>query len=158
MGCTSSKLETDTSLHSELLPEQRIQLNATTYLSADDVTYNFTEAKVVKVYDGDTITIAAFFNGGIHKFNVRIYGVDCAEIKGGTEESKAKAVEAKEFVENMILNKIINIDVLNNRSYGGRKIREKYNRLLAICRYKDLDIAEELIKNKLGVPYYGGTK
>ena len=53
-----------------------------------------TKGKVIKVYDGDTITIATklpFANESkdtIWRFSVRLDGIDCPEIKGKTETEK----------------------------------------------------------------------
>ena len=44
--------------------------------------------KVIKVYDGDTITIASrvpgLYNSPIYKFSVRLNGIDSPEMKGKT--------------------------------------------------------------------------
>ena len=59
----------------------------------DTVTFVFPikYGKVVKVYDGDTITIAAKFpntDGPIYRFSVRLDGIDTPEIKGKTQAEK----------------------------------------------------------------------
>ena len=55
-----------------------------------------THGKVIKVYDGDTITIAALLpyeNSKLYRFSVRINGIDCPEIwwhlgrQPGTDQS-----------------------------------------------------------------------
>ena len=63
----------------------------TSYL--DSISYNDTTpfvypiryGKVIKVYDGDTITIAARLpntDGPIYRFSVRLNGIDTPEIRG----------------------------------------------------------------------------
>lgn len=50
--------------------------------------------KVIKVYDGDTITIASQIdpsNPIIYRFSVRLNGIDSPEIKGKTENEKILA-------------------------------------------------------------------
>ena len=51
--------------------------------------------RVIKVYDGDTITIASkvpgLKNSPIYKFSVRLNGIDTPEIKGKNEDEKAKS-------------------------------------------------------------------
>jgi hypothetical protein len=137
---------------------QRRQLESAIYETTDEPTYDFTEGKVIRVYDGDTLTLAVFDNGRLVRYNVRIYGVDCAEIKGGTDATKKKAYEAKKFVEDAILNKIVEVRVLNNRMVDDIKIKEKYGRLLAEIYYNGNNLANELLKNGHAVPYYGGKK
>lgn len=134
------------------------KLEFVTYENTSPVTYDFNRAKVVKVYDGDTFTIAVYYCNKLTRFQVRLYGVDCPEIKGGTEESKAAARVSKQHVEQLILNKIVNIEILNNKIYNGKRICEKYGRLLAIVTIGDINLADYLIKNKLGLPYFGGKK
>ena len=85
----------------------------------DNITYNDTEefipnlsyVKVIKVYDGDTITIV-FYDNEFKKFKLRLAGIDTPEIKPflsvenrDIHVQSAKIV--KKFVENMILNKIV---------------------------------------------------
>ncbi len=141
------------------LPPRTQQLLALTYNTADDLKYDFTEAKVLKVYDGDSMTIGAFFNGSFVRLKVRVFGVDCDEIKGGTEITRRNAKLAKQFVEKQVLNKIIGINVLNGKKYNGKKMSEKYNRLLAIITTPDgKNLADELIAANLARSYFGGRK
>jgi endonuclease YncB( thermonuclease family) len=122
------------------------------------ITYNFTKAKVLKVYDGDTFTIAGFHNGDFCKFSVRLYGVNCEEIKGGTAETKKLAQDAKKFVEDMILDKIVDIDILNNKIIDNKKMTEKYGRLLCNVKIDNNDLAISLLNAGLAKPYFGGHK
>lgn len=138
---------------------QNTALQNTTLDTAQELTYNFTEAKVVSVYDGDTITVVAYFDGGFKRFNVRLYGIDCAEMRGGTDETKKKAIAAKQFVINRVLDRIVKIEVLNNQKLDGHVIREKYGRLLArITTPDNQDLSDLLIQEGLANPYFGGTK
>lgn len=38
-------------------------------------------AKIVSIYDGDTVTALFYINGDLKQFKVRINGIDTAEIK-----------------------------------------------------------------------------
>jgi hypothetical protein len=81
-----------------------------TYINSPVLTYNFKKAKIVKVYDGDTVWIAVkFYNGKIYKFLARIYGIDCPELRSNNLMEKEEAKKAKEFTTNFCLNKIVNI-------------------------------------------------
>ncbi len=122
------------------------------------------KVKVLKVYDGDTFWVALKLNGKVVRHKVRLYGIDTPEMKpplaqkNRDKEIKA-AKKAKEFVKDLIDNKIVEMIC------GGW---DKYGRLLGTiyiyeygclpCCYKKFSLTDLLIKNRLGKPYYGGTK
>ena len=108
--------------------------------------------KVVKVYDGDTITIATklpFDNSPIYRFSVRLAGIDCPEIKSKFANEKKLAIESKDILSNKLMNKNV---ILKNVSF------EKYGRLLADIYVDDLHINKWMIDNCYAVPYDGGKK
>jgi len=110
------------------------------------------KAYVIKVYDGDTFTIAVTFPWNkkqAYRFPVRINGIDCPELKTKNANEKFVALKAKEFVTNLILHKEV---ILENTKY------EKYGRLCADVYYKKNNIGELLLQKKLAVVYNGGTK
>ena len=111
-----------------------------------------TGGKVIKVYDGDTITIASklpYEKSLIYRFSVRIKKIDCPEIRTHNLDEKEIALIAKKFVEDKCLNKIVELKNLST---------EKYGRILADVYIDNLNISDELIKNKLAVKYDGGKK
>jgi len=108
--------------------------------------------KVLKVYDGDTITIASKIpipNSPLYRFSVRLNGIDTPEIKGKTENERNAAKKAQKALEDIILQK--NITLKNVAT-------EKYGRLLADVYLDELHLNEWLIENKFAVRYDGGTK
>jgi len=108
--------------------------------------------KVIKVYDGDTITIASKIPGTalpVYRFRVRLAGIDSAEIKGSTEAEKKKAIEARDALHNLIFGKII---VLQNLG------TEKYGRILADIYVDNLHVNKWMLDNGYAVPYDGGKK
>lgn len=115
------------------------------------VMYKFNKAKVIKVYDGDTITIAALHDGGFCRFSVRFFGVDCDEIRGGTDETKHNAQLAKRYISALVLNKIVDIEVMNDE-------HEKFGRLLAKVSIDGVSISNKLLEIGLARPYDGGKK
>jgi endonuclease YncB( thermonuclease family) len=107
---------------------------------------------VVKVYDGDTITIASkmpYKNSPMYRFSVRLRGIDSPEIKGKTAIEKDLAYSARDALANKLLGKNI---ILKNVSL------EKYGRLLADVYFDGLNMNQWMLDNKLALPYDGGTK
>ena len=108
---------------------------------------------VIKVYDGDTITIAAklpYPESPLYRFQVRLAGIDCPEIKGKTPEEKALAQKAKHEVENLILHK--QIILKNNQT-------EKFGRILAdVYTIDNIHINSYLLDKQLAYKYDGKTK
>ena len=108
--------------------------------------------KVVKVYDGDTITIAAklpYDSSPIYRFSVRMLGIDCAEIKGKTPNEKQIAIRARDALHAEIFGKIVYLSNIAN---------DKYGRILADVYYNGINMSYWMLENKLAVPYDGGTK
>lgn len=108
--------------------------------------------KVVKVYDGDTITIASKLPGldaPIYRFHVRLTGIDTPEMKGKSNTEKDLAKKARDSLSQLILHKIV---TLRNVS------TEKYGRILADVYLGDLHINTWLIEQGYAVRYDGGTK
>ena len=65
---------------------------------------------VIKVYDGDTITIASklpYESSHLYRFSVRLNGIDCPEIKCKDENEKKCAQIAKKEISDLILNKVV---------------------------------------------------
>ena len=119
-----------------------------------EFTFPITGGRVIKVYDGDTITIATklpYDNSPLYRLSVRLNGIDTPEIKGKgvTEEEKVAAKKAREFVLNLILNKYVTLQNIQN---------EKYGRVLADVYIKEVHLNNLLIKEGYAVKYDGGTK
>lgn len=115
-------------------------------------TIQIEEGQVIKVYDGDSITIAGHYpmcNSPLFRFSVRLNGIDTAEIKGKTEEEIIAAKEARDALSNLILHKVVKLKNIGS---------EKYGRILADVYLDDLCVNEWLIKERYAVKYNGGTK
>jgi endonuclease YncB( thermonuclease family) len=109
--------------------------------------------KVIKVYDGDTITIASRLHNSsddtIYRFSVRLLGIDCAEMKSKNEIEKLHAVQARDALSAIVMGKLV---ILKNVTI------EKYGRLLADVYYNNIWLNEWMLNNHYAVPYDGGTK
>jgi len=120
-------------------------------------------AKVVDVYDGDTITVVFKLNGSYVKYKVRMYGYDSPEMKPSKKllnriDIIANAKYAKLKLSNKILNKTVILQCLD---------WDKYGRLLATVflqhsRYfvctTDENINNWMVEEGLGKLYFGGKK
>jgi len=109
-------------------------------------------AKVIKVYDGDTITVASklpFQDSPVYRFSVRFAGIDSPEIKGKTPKEINLAIKSRNALNELILHKIV--ELRNNK-------KEKYGRLLSDVYMNDIHINKWMLDNKLAVEYDGGKK
>ena len=109
------------------------------------------QGMVIKVYDGDTITIATVLPhyDTVYRFSVRLLGIDSAEMKGGSFAEKESAIKARDALASKILGKMV---FLENVSL------EKYGRILANVYYNDIHINKWMLDQGLAVSYDGGTK
>jgi len=118
---------------------------------------HITHGKVIKVYDGDTITIATRLpnDDTFYRFSVRLRGIDSPEIHGKTENEKALAIKSRDALSQLIYHKII---MIANVEY------EKYGRILADVHLVNpkseitTSINQWMLDQKYAVPYDGGTK
>lgn len=111
--------------------------------------FNF-NATIKNVVDGDTID--AVIDLGFSMSTVqrlRLYGIDTMEMHDKDVLLREKALEAKKFVSDTILDKEVKIITYK---------ADKYGRYLANVYYKDMWINYELINRGLANEYFGGTK
>ena len=111
-----------------------------------------TYGKVIKVYDGDTITVAAYLpesNKQVYKFSVRLRGIDSPELRGSSAAEKKHAIVARDALSERILDKYVNIKNVST---------EKYGRLLADVYFEETNMNDWMVSNNYAVEYDGGTK
>jgi len=116
---------------------------------------NITTGIVLKVYDGDTITVASRIDnvGKIWKWPVRLRGIDCPEIRSSDEQEKKMAIIARTILKNRLIpNNIGQIVELKNIDY------DKYGRILCNVYHCDQHLSKWMIDQCLAVKYDGGTK
>lgn len=117
-----------------------------------EFTYPITSGYVIKVYDGDTITIASkmpYENSPLFRFNVRLNGIDTPEIKSKNENEKILAKRARDDLSQLIAHKTVTLQNVKN---------EKYGRILADVYLDDLHINQWMIDQQFAVAYDGKTK
>ena len=107
------------------------------------------EAKVISVYDGDTIKALFPLNGVMYKWNCRLAGIDTPEIRTRNLKEKQYGYEVRDILRSKILNKIV---VLKCGEL------DKYGRLLVSIELDDCNINNWLIENNYAFAYHGGKK
>jgi len=119
-------------------------------------------ARVVDVYDGDTLTAVFEFKGEFYKFKIRLSNIDTCEIKSKQVEIKNKALEAKKRLLDLIRKGDNGIE-LNDKVFlvylkCGKF--DKYGRLLCdvLSMEKDINFGEILLNEHLAYQYDGGKK
>lgn len=129
-------------------------------------------ARVVHVYDGDTPTLVMNYNNAYYKFTTRLYGIDTMEMTSKDLDIKQKALLARQRLIQMITGKLIPLNATKTdiqRLFTDEVYlvwveclqMDKYGRILINLKLNETDttsINEQLIQEKLAVPYYGGTK
>lgn len=104
------------------------------------ITEDFT-ATVVKVHDGDTVTLRADFRD--FDFPLRLAGVDSPEMNAGGEV-------ARDWLKSKILNEEVQI-IIDPENRVGR-----YGRLIGQLMFRGMDVAQEEIY--LGLAFEFGRK
>lgn len=126
----------------------------------ENITYNntvpfipqITRGKVVKVYDGDTITVAAklpFIDSPIYRFAVRLSGIDSPEIRTSNVNEKKHAIISRDALNEFIGNRMVEIKNVST---------EKYGRILADIYYEGVFVNQWMVEQGYAVAYDGGTK
>lgn len=113
---------------------------------------HFACVKYLENYDGDTVR---FKIPSVHpllgeSIAIRLAGVDTPEMRGKSSCEKVKARQARDFVQSR-LSKAKKIELRQVK-------RGKYFRIVADIYYDGQSLAQELLKEGLGVPYGGGKK
>jgi endonuclease YncB( thermonuclease family) len=137
-------------------------------------------AKVVYVYDGDTIHIVFKMNEQLVKFNCRLLGIDSPEIapKNISDEKLrnleiASAIKSRNYLISLVVNIPIEKESMNKNevkqlcSNASKLVWikaykfDKYGRLL-IEVYNSSDSSksfnQDMIDKNYAIEYYGGTK
>ncbi len=136
---------------------ERIYMEDGTDIKWEDTqefTFPITGGRVIKVYDADTITIAAklpYDTSPLYRLSVRLHGIDTPEMKGKniSEDEKEAAMLARDFVLQLVLHKFVRLENVES---------EKYGRILADVYIGDVHLNDLLLRERYAVKYDGGTK
>jgi len=110
-------------------------------------------AKIVDIYDGDTITVVFKVFGEYYKWNCRIKHVDTPEIKTKDKIEKERAIFVRDKLRELLLNTIVQITCSIDK-------KDKYGRLLIEFNIpkSNTKIHEWILQNNYGRAYEGDTK
>lgn len=117
---------------------------------ADEVNYIY---KVVDVIDGDTIIIDTENESKLINrlgLKIRLQGIDTPEKKGKCRKEKELALEATKLLKNLVYGKSVILKDVKWDKFGGR--------INAKIFIDNVNIGQELLKNKLAVEYFGEKK
>ena len=112
-------------------------------------------AKIVKVYDADTVHALIEVSGTLYRWKCRIMHVDTPELRSRDEKEKKFANLAKQALSDLILNKVVKVKCFQFDMYG-RVLVE-----LALSDEHgndDIVIHDWLLQNGYANPYEGKTK
>ncbi|HXG85967.1 MAG TPA: thermonuclease family protein [Pyrinomonadaceae bacterium] len=107
------------------------------------------------VIDGDTVDLlivksVGFGVDAVIKTRMRLNGIDTPELRGGTDETKAAARQAKARLAELLTGRVFT--VVSHKT-------SKYGLWLADIYTNDgVDVNKILLDEGLAVPYFGGTK
>lgn len=108
------------------------------------------DAKIVYIYDGDTMHCVFKVFGEYYRWNCRIWGVDTPEIRTKNEGEKKKGIEVRDILRNKLQDKILTIKCYDFDKYG--------RLLIDVYIENETLLSQWLIKNNYGYTYNGGTK
>lgn len=107
------------------------------------------EAKVVSVYDGDTVNLVFELFGELHRWSCRLNHIDTPELRTSNESEKSLGLKVRDVLRDKILNEMVTIQCSEF---------DKYGRLLVSIVHDGLDVNEWLIEQNYAKRYDGGKK
>ena len=131
------------------------KLQTATFKNTPKFLPSISVAKVVKVYDGDTITVAGKLDNQekIYRWTIRLNNIDTPELNGPTENEKEIAKLAKKRLRDRLMprsdGEIVALKIFKY---------DKYGRLLCDVFHNGQCINDWLMYERLAVQYNGGTK
>ena len=109
------------------------------------------KAKVVSVYDGDTVKCVFTLHDKLYKWNCRLSGVDTPEIRTRNKLEKTYGYIVRNILREKILNKVVNIECGEFDKYGRLLIKIQ-------CDGDECSVNQWLINKDYAFAYDGNTK
>ncbi len=108
------------------------------------------DAKIIDVYDCDTVTAKISLGFDIYKTaKIRLYGINCPEIRTKNKIEKEVGYESRDFLRDLILEKDVELHTYKDGKYG---------RILADIYLDGILINDKLIECGYAHPYFGGKR
>jgi len=114
-------------------------------------------AKVVKIYDADTVHCIFFINGKAFKFKVRLAKVDTAEKDSNDPAERLWALAAIQKLKELSDNKLLWLKCYKWDKYG-RLLGELFSFDNTTSKRSNISINQKLINQGLGYEYDGGER
>lgn len=113
--------------------------------------YNY-RAKVVDVYDGDTIRVDIDLGFGVVLNNqpVRLYGIDTPEVRGPERHEGQRSAA---YLNHLLARANMEIELKTHQAKKGTDAKGKYGRWLAEIIIDGMNVNQHLIERGYGVPY-----
>jgi endonuclease YncB( thermonuclease family) len=78
----------------------------------------FLPCRVIKVYDGDSVTIQFVFGDATYYHGMRLWGIDTPELRSNDPDEKLAAARARDYLSDRVLNKIVFVKFEGMEKYG----------------------------------------
>ena len=116
------------------------------------------DAKIVHIYDGDTMHVVFYEYGQYIKWNCRVMGVDTPEIRTRNLQEKQLGLKVRDILIDRLLNKIVKIHTDEFDKYGRLLIDVEMPLEPLVENHDSVMLSDWLIANNYAYPYEGGTK
>lgn len=121
--------------------------DAVTYRSCVRFCPRFQECKVVKVYDGDSVTVGTLDHV---RHSCRLVGIDTAELRARSPAERMVAYASRDVLRTCAMDRVMDVAI------GGH---DKYGRLLVRLTDREHgDLSALMLARGAAVPYAGGRK
>ena len=151
-----TKMPSENREHEEMLAELSTKTKQNTdHMSLENNEYY---AKIVHIYDGDTMHVVFKEFGSFYRWTCRIVGVDTPELRTRNEHEKALGYKVRDILREKLLDKIVKIKCEKFDKYG-RLLIDVY--IPDTMKDEDAEtgmLSEWLIDNEYAYEYDGGTK
>lgn len=115
------------------------------------------EAKIVHIYDGDTMHVVFHALGDYYRWNCRVMGVDTPELRTKNLKEKEMGYKVRDILKSHLLNQIVRIKCDEFDKYG-RLLIDVYVPDHMDNPKKSQMLSTWLIEHKYAYAYGGGTK
>jgi len=115
----------------------------------DNVKLYHYRAKVIKIYDADTITVHVQLGFNTYQVaTLRLYGINGPEMRG---EEKPQGIISRDWLRKKILGKDIIIQTIAKKN--GMDKKGKFGRWLAVVWLDGVNLNQQMLDEGLAVPF-----